>query len=421
MTPHEDNLPDDELPAENPPADGPVPSDTTVPSDTPIEEAPEVETDEESAAPADSLAVETQDDHEQDDNGNGDDDDEHDPLRHTQMTFVEHLDELRKRIFLALIGQALAMIFTLSFGKWILGLLKQPYFAAMAGTGNDSTFLGIHASVGVLIYMKVAMISGLVLASPWICYQLWKFVGAGLYPRERKYITRTLPFSAALFITGAMFYLFVVAKFMLSFLIHFNDWLDIETKVTLENHINMMVTMMLVFGLGFQLPVAVAILGRVGLVTVQTLNTYRRYVIVALFIFAALATSPSPVDQVMLAIPMWGLYELGVMLVWMQEKKRRKEDDEEDDDDDDDDPDDGDRSDHQDDTDDDTSADDDADDHHEDEEDYDYDETYDHENADEYDETFWQEDEEYGVQWDADAPFRKTDSPASPEAETPEE
>ena len=420
MTPHEDNLPDDELPAENPPADGPGPSDTTVPSDTPLEETPAAETHEESAAPADSLAVETQDDHEHDDNGNGDDDGEHDPLRHTQMTFVEHLDELRKRIFLALIGQALAMIFTLSFGKWILGLLKQPYFAAMAGTGNDPTLLGIHSSVGVLMYMKVAMISGLVLASPWICYQLWKFVGAGLYPRERKYITRTLPFSAALFITGAMFYLFVVAKFMLSFLIHFNDWLDIETKVTLENHINMMVTMMLVFGLGFQLPVAVAILGRVGLVTVQTLNTYRRYVIVALFIFAALATSPSPVDQVMLAIPMWGLYELGVMLVWLQEKKRRKEDDEEDDDDDDD-PDDGDRSDHQDDTDDDTSADDDADDHHEDEEDYDYDETYDHENADEYDETFWQEDEEYGVQWDADAPFRKADSPASPEAETPEE
>jgi sec-independent protein translocase protein TatC len=121
-----------------------------------------------------------------------------------------------------------------------------------------------------------------------------------------------------LFIAGAAFYLFVMALPMLRFLIGFGNWLGVKPVVTLDEHIHLMTMMMLVCGLMFQTPLAVLILAKMGLVTLKTLNHYRRHVVVAILIIAAVATpSPSPVDQVVLAVPMWLLYELGVLLVYL--------------------------------------------------------------------------------------------------------
>jgi sec-independent protein translocase protein TatC len=252
-------------------------------------------------------------------------DDTPDNPRHT-MTLGEHLEELRRRILWAMAGLAVAMIAGLCFGRQILQALEYPYVRVMTSMGQAGRLRVLSASAGLMIYTKVALIAGLLLASPWIFYQLWKFVAAGLYARERRYVLVAVPFSAGLFVAGAMFYLFVVSVPMMYFLLTFNTYLGLANDLTLDNHIGMMVNMMLVFGLAFQLPLAVALLGRMGLVHVAWLSKYRRHVIVILLIFAAVVTSPSPVDQILLAVPMWLLFELGVLLVWLNERSRRRSD-----------------------------------------------------------------------------------------------
>jgi sec-independent protein translocase protein TatC len=177
------------------------------------------------------------------------------------------------------------------------------------------------------MYFRVGLYAGAILAAPWIFYQLWMFVSAGLYKRERRYVLYALPFSAGLFVTGAVFFLLVVSKPMLAFLLGFNSWLELQSIITFEEHVEFVTNMMLVFGLCFQMPLAVLTLAKVGIVSLAGLNKYRRHAIVVILIVAAIVTvSPSPLDQLVLAIPMWLLYELGVVLTYfLVEKPRRRE------------------------------------------------------------------------------------------------
>ena len=240
----------------------------------------------------------------------------------TRMTLGEHLEELRRRILFALVGLAAGMVVALCFGREILEALKYPYVQVMTDLNLQPQLRVLSATAGFTIYLKVSLIGGLLLSSPWVFYQLWRFVSAGLYTKERNYVLMAVPVSAGLFVGGARFYLFIVAVPIMHFFIGFNNYLGLQNDLTLKNHISMMTNMMLVFGLAFQLPIVVALLGIMGLVTPQSLGRYRRYVIVVLFIIAALVTSPSPLDQILLAVPMWVLFELGVLTVWLIHRKR---------------------------------------------------------------------------------------------------
>ena len=246
-----------------------------------------------------------------------------------KMTLVEHLEELRYRLFRALAGLVVGMAATAVFGKWLIEVMRRPYITVMV---NHNLKPDLHAQglvTAVAMYFKIALISGLVVSAPWVFYHLWQFVGAGLYRREKKYIHYAVPSSAGLFILGAMFFFFVVSERIFSFLIGFTLWLELKPWFLFDNYVSFVTRMMLVFGLGFQTPLVVFLLGKMGLVTVKTLNKYRRHVIVLMLVIAALCTSPSPVDQILLAIPMWLLYELGVLLVWLLvERKREPETDE---------------------------------------------------------------------------------------------
>jgi sec-independent protein translocase protein TatC len=242
-----------------------------------------------------------------------------------QMTLGEHLEELRWRLIYSFLGLAVGMGVALAFGEVLLDQLQRPYLTVMAHRGQPAPLQVLSAGKGFTIYLKVGFLGGLILTSPWVFYQLWMFVAAGLYPHERRPILLAVPFSALLFVAGAGFYLYVVAEPLMRFFLEFNDRLGWDTRLTLANHITMMVNMMLAFGVGFQLPIAMAILGRMGLVSSKGLAKYRRHMIVALLIFAAFVTSPSPFDQVLLAVPMYILFELGVLMVRAQERKQRSE------------------------------------------------------------------------------------------------
>jgi len=257
-------------------------------------------------------------------------DDERQLDRDHQMSFGDHLEEFRKRLIYALIGLVVALVVCMVFGKWIFDFLQYPYVKIMVAEGKDPETIVLGPTEGILIYFRVSLYTALILAGPWILYQFWQFIAVGLYPNERRYVHASVPFSGALFIGGALFFVFVVCEKMLQFFFFFNNWIGVKAMITLDKHIKFMTNMMLVFGIGFQTPLVVFVLGKIGLVSLKTFRHYRAHVILGILIFAAMFTSPSPIDQFLLAIPMWLLYELGIFLVYyFVERKKLREDDEE--------------------------------------------------------------------------------------------
>ena len=255
------------------------------------------------------------------------DDDERQLDRDRQMSFGDHLEEFRHRLIYALIGLVVALVVCMVFGLWIFDFLMHPYLQVV---GKDAPLRVLKPTEGIIIYFRVSLYTALILAGPWILYQFWQFIAVGLYPNERRYVHASVPFSGALFIGGALFFVFVVCEQMLKFFFLFNSWMGVKEMITLENHIHFMTNMMLVFGIGFQTPLVVFVLGKVGLVSLKTFKHYRSHVILGILIFSAMFTSPSPIDQFLLAIPMWLLYELGIFMVYyFVERKKLREDDEE--------------------------------------------------------------------------------------------
>lgn len=243
-----------------------------------------------------------------------------DPLE-TTMSLGDHLEELRARLILALLGLAVGAVFCLIFGGKIVSIIEKPYIDVM---GEKARFITISPAEGFVSYMRIALISGLIISAPWVFYQLWMFVAAGLYPHERRYVRITIPFSAALFIAGALFFLFVIAKITLKFFVAFNEKiLNAESTFTFPNYISYVTMLMLVFGIAFQTPIAIFILNRTGLISIQTFNKSRKYVILIVFILAAALTPPDPFSQVSLALPLYALFELGILLSWLAEHKRK--------------------------------------------------------------------------------------------------
>lgn len=172
-------------------------------------------------------------------------------------------------------------------------------------------------------YMKISLISGLILSSPWVFYQIWMFVAAGLYAHEQRYVRQAVPFSVALFVIGAMFFLFVVAPMSLRFFLAFGDYIGVAPNWTLERYVSFVTILMLVFGLAFQTPIAVYIVNRTGLVSLKALRAVRKYVFLVVFVVAAVVTPADVISQIMLGIPLYALYELGILLAHLASRKAK--------------------------------------------------------------------------------------------------
>lgn len=231
------------------------------------------------------------------------------------MSIGDHLEELRMRLFFALGGMLLAVIICLIpfFFNYIRTFIYYPHNKVMP----EMTLIVLAPADPFIVYMKIAMIAGLIISSPWIFYQLWMFVAAGLYPKERRYIHLAVPFSAILFVTGALFFLYIVAPISLRFFLKFGTFIDVTPSWTLQKYISFVTTLMLVFGIGFQTPIAIFFLNRTGLVSIQALRRSRKYVLLLIVIVAAIATPPDVVSQITLAIPLYLLFELGILLSYI--------------------------------------------------------------------------------------------------------
>jgi sec-independent protein translocase protein TatC len=152
------------------------------------------------------------------------------------------------------------------------------------------------------------------------------FVAAGLYENERRYVRTAVPFSTALFVTGALFFLFAIAPFCLRFFLKFGDLIGVAANWTFDKYISFVTLLMLVFGLSFQTPIAIFVLNRTGLISIKSFKKSRKYVIIAIFVIAAVVTpSPDVISQIALAIPLYALFEMGILLCWFAERKKKSQ------------------------------------------------------------------------------------------------
>ena len=165
------------------------------------------------------------------------------------------------------------------------------------------------------VYFKVSAYCGVVLASPWIFYQLWLFVAAGLYPQEKRLIHVNLPLSLGLFLGGIALCEFIVLPTGVDYLLSFNDWLGYEPELRLSDWLSFALLMPLVFGLAFQTPLAMVFLERIGVFSVESYRRNRRLAMFLLAVLAAVVTvTPDPINMMALAVPLWGLYEVGILM-----------------------------------------------------------------------------------------------------------
>ncbi|MFI4911548.1 MAG: twin-arginine translocase subunit TatC [Sedimentisphaeraceae bacterium JB056] len=241
------------------------------------------------------------------------------------MSLGEHLEDLRYRLIMAISGILGGFVVCLFFGKFILKLASMPYKKAMESAGLDATLQAIQPSEQFVVYVKCALVFGIVLAAPWIFYHLWKFIAPGLYKKEVRFIHTVSPLSAALFMAGSIFFITVIAPMALSFFINFETGIEfVEVNVTLQNYINFILSLTLIFGLAFQLPIAIIFAEMLGLVTIEMLNKGRKIVIMALVVIAAIVTPPDIISQIALACPLYILYELSIAFCLLTRKRRKK-------------------------------------------------------------------------------------------------
>ncbi len=318
-----------------------------------------------------------------------------------RMSFGDHLEELRRRLIYGLIGFAVAVVICFNFGGPIIETLTTPYSVAMHELGFDPQMVQLNPVESFVEYFKIAMEFALVLAAPWLLYQLWLFVAAGLYPSERRLVRLFAPTSIALFIAGAAFMIMAVLAGLLKFLIQVSMWFPLPSQdsalyqwlvtkppavaqpaepidslpvtvpvldenpvsprdgeiwisrgerrliarydgetyymplkpmsnqqfvqpfFSISEYLGFVVNLALAFGIGFQIPIVVVFLIMLGIVPADRIGAARRFVLLGVAIFAAVLTpTPDVATMMMLAVPMYGLFEAGLLVGRMLETRK---------------------------------------------------------------------------------------------------
>lgn len=292
------------------------------------------------------------------------------------MTFGDHLDELRRRLLWAGVGIVLMFVVALFFASPVLGVLADPLIRALKAAGQAPALLATSPLEGFGAYIKIATVSAFIVAMPWALYQLWLFIAPGLYDKERRFVYFLIPLSALLTAAGALFLYFVILPISLFFLISFgagllsensapaplppgitlpvapilaNDpatsapgewWINstlaqlrfridaervmgvplvggglIAQQYRISEYVNLVLVLGIAFSIAFQLPLALLLLGWVGLVKPQDLTRYRKYVIFGCVVGSALMPTQDPWSLLALSGVLYGLFELGIVFM----------------------------------------------------------------------------------------------------------
>lgn len=229
-------------------------------------------------------------------------------------SFVIHLVELRNRLLRAVIGFFVMFVALFPFADKIYSLLAAPMLEKLPQGGQ---MIATAVTTPFFVPMKVTMMAAFLLALPWVLYQLWAFVSPGLYAHEKKLMLPLLASAFVLFLCGMAFAYFAVFPVVFGFLVG-SAPTGVAVMTDIAAYLDFVIGLFLAFGFAFQVPIAVVLLSLLGWVTLPQLKEARGYVVVVAFILGAIFTPPDIISQFMLAVPLWLLYELGILVVrWM--------------------------------------------------------------------------------------------------------
>jgi Tat protein translocase TatC len=242
-----------------------------------------------------------------------------------RMTFGEHLEELRSRLFKSVVFLLLAILACMLIYKPLVGFISEPHFKAMKLLEippEKSLFLSSTYTGPVVAMMKLAFIVALFVSSPWIGYQLWAFVSAGLYKNERKYVVIFAPISFALFCVGCVFGFTILTPLSLYGLANMLDLSIVSPTYSFSEYLSLVMKLTIMLGAIFQLPLLMVFFAKIGLVEPKTYNEWRRAAIIGNVVFAALITPADVLTMLLVMVPLLLLYEIGVIFSFLLARKK---------------------------------------------------------------------------------------------------
>jgi sec-independent protein translocase protein TatC len=226
-----------------------------------------------------------------------------------KMSFIEHLEELRRRLIVCLVAVGAGFVISYIFKERLFTILTRPLVTALP-PGGKMIFTGLPEAF--LCYIKVAIFSGIMLAVPVILHQMWRFVAPGLYSRERHFMLPLMVLSCLFFACGVLFGFFVVFPFAFKYLMSFGSDI-IRPLPSMSQYLSLSTALLLAFGFSFELPVVLTMLAHVGLISVRFLERNRKYALLLAFVAGAVLTpTPDAINQSLLAVPLLALYEISI-------------------------------------------------------------------------------------------------------------
>ena len=243
--------------------------------------------------------------------------------------FISHLVELRQRLINSFIFLFSFFVVCYFFSEEIYSFLVQPYADAVKDDNVNRRLIFTALQETFLTYLRVSFFAALFVSSPIILLQIWKFIAPGLYKNEKKAILPYLIATPILFLFGGMLVYYLIMPLAIKFFLSFeassiNSALPIQLEAKVNEYLSLIMKLIFAFGLSFQLPVILSLLARVGFIDSVFLKERRKYVVVIIFVAAAILTPPDPITQIGLAIPLLILYELSIFSVKIIEKRKNK-------------------------------------------------------------------------------------------------
>jgi sec-independent protein translocase protein TatC len=240
-----------------------------------------------------------------------------------KISFTAHLDELRRCLIVCFVAVGIGFALSYGFKEKLFQILTRPLIGVMQ-TGDKLIFTGLPEAF--FTYLKVAFLSGLILAAPVIFYEFWMFVAPGLYKKEKRLMVPIVFLSTLFFVGGSFFGYFIVFPYGFKFFLGFASE-TIQPLPSMREYLSFASKLLLAFGLVFELPLVITFLAKLGIVSVSFLKKNRKYALLLFFVGAAILTPPDVVTQIMMALPLMVLYEISIVGARIFGKKPSENDD----------------------------------------------------------------------------------------------